>query len=279
MKIPDFIRRAVDKPEVVVDNDYVLLSQLREQFDDFKRNASRISFKGRGPAMGAALALGGMTMAAGATMSTFAPASIGEEESEPIQATPSTPEGLYMFFRQLQEEIEQFEQERGTQPSLESIKQILADHLGDKSNVVLTPSRLFVPRCGGIVLEDYGCELTFHPLPKAVFVLFLRHPEGILLKNRKCYEGELQKIYGKMCNQETNDKIKAHCEKLVNVLDGSMDQKITTINAVLKKNLTRELAEMYQIRGERGGLKSILLDRDLVKYHKDIEDIELTVLK
>lgn len=277
MKIPDFIRRAVDKPEVVVDNDYVLLSQLRQQFEDVKRNASRISFMGHGLAKEAVLALDGIPMMAGATTAAFAPT--GEDESEPIQATPSTPEGLYMFLRKLQEEIVDYEQEHGAMSQLTSIKSAVVNLISKEPVRELKPSRLIVPKSKGIILNDFGCELSLPSLPKAVLVLFLRHPEGIVLKQRASYYDELLAIYGKFYNKANEEEYVENCKRLVDLTDGSMDQKITTINSVFKKNLTLELAEQYQILGERGGVKSIQLDRSLVKLPEELDNIPLTVVK
>lgn len=277
MKIPDYIRRAVDKPPVVVDNDYVLLSQLRQQFDDIKRNASRISFMGGEPTLDAAASVaGGISKMAGYAISAaFVPAA---DEPEPIQATPSTPEGLYMFLRKLQEEIVDYEQEHGALSELTSIKTAVVDLISKEPVRDVKLSHLVIPKSRGIILDDFGCELSLPSLPKAVLVLFLRHPEGIVLKQRAAYFKELLAIYGKFYNQGNPAECVEHCRRLVDVTDGSMDQKITTINAVFKKNLTHSLAEKYQILGDRGGVKSIELNRSLVKLPKDIDDIPLTRL-
>lgn len=277
MRIPDFIRRAVDKPEVVVDNDYVLLSQLRQQFDDLLKYSSRISFKGFGSVIGAMPSFGSAVM--GSSMDAAPAPTTNEDDFVPERANPSTEDGLVMLFRQLQEEINLYESEHGTVPALASLKKTLADHLVPEENRVIAPSHLIIPLSKGIKLEDYGCDITLPPLPKAVLVLFLRHPEGIVLKQRASYYHELRSIYGLFCSKDNMEEFEDSCKRLVNVTDDSMDQKITTVNSVFKKNLTIDLAAKYQILGERGGVKSIQLNRDLVKMPKELDRIPLTVLK
>ena len=57
--------------------------------------------------------------------------------------------------------------------------------------VDLFMDKSFVIRLGG---AD-GSILALRPLVKTLFILFLKHPEGILLKQRDCYRKELEDIY------------------------------------------------------------------------------------
>ena len=41
-------------------------------------------------------------------------------------------------------------------------------------------------------------EITMEPLIKAVFLLFLKHPEGIMFKELPEYRRELAEIYGRI---------------------------------------------------------------------------------
>lgn len=279
MRIPDFIRRLADAKDdevITADNDLELLTKLYQRFEDVKSRSNHVFFRGHGLVLGAA-PMFGMSMLA--DMVNFAPDESCEDDLEPEQSVPTTDEGFYMFLRKLQEEIRVYEQEHGNMSELASVKNALTDRLSKEPAHDVQPSRLVVPRYGNIMLEDFGCGLNLRPLPRAVLVLFLRHPEGIVLKDRKNYFDELKGIYGLVCRKENNNKIAEHCERLLDVADGSMDEKITIVNSIFKKNLTVALAEKYQILGKRGGVKSIQLDRSLVKLPEELDRIPLTVLK
>lgn len=279
MRIPDFIRRLADAKDdevITADNDLELLTKLYQRFEDVKRRSNHVFFRGHGLVLGAAL-MSGMSMLA--DMVNFAPDESCEDDLEPEQSVPTTDEGFYMFLRKLQEEIRVYEQEHGNMSELASVKNALTDRLSKEPAHDVQPSRLVVPRYGNIMLEDFGCGLNLRPLPRAVLVLFLRHPEGIVLKDRKNYFDELKGIYGLVCRKENNNKIAEHCERLLDVADGSMDEKITIVNSIFKKNLTVALAEKYQILGKRGGVKSIQLDRSLVKLPEELDKVPWTKWK
>lgn len=292
MIIPDIIRRLADARDndvITADNDLELLTKLYQRFEDVKRCSNHVRFKGHGPIFGAMpmFGSGGVSMMADMDSVDYAAPCEDEDvleleselEPEPEQSVPTTDEGFYMFLRKLQEEIAVYEHEHGTKSALASVKNALADRLSKEPGRDVQPSRLVVPRYGDIMLEDFGCGLNLRPLPRAVLVLFLRHPEGIVLKDRKNYFEELKGIYGLVCRKENNNKIAEHCERLLDVADGSMDEKITIVNSIFKKNLTVALAEKYQILGKRGGVKSIRLDRSLVELPEEFDSVPWTVLK
>lgn len=288
MIIPDFIRRladAMDNDVITADNNFELLAKLYQRFDDIKKRDSRISFKGIGsalgmtPSFGIAPVLNGVSEMVGLVADAISSEDADEDELEPAQSVPNTDEGLYMFSRKLQEEIIEYEQLHGETSELTTIKKAVDNILSKEHGREVSPSRIVIPRYENIKLEDFGCELSLRPLPKAVLVLFLRHPEGIVLKQRALYYEELLAIYGLFYTKDNIDEFKDSCKRLVDITDGSMDEKITTVNSIFKKNLTISLAEKYQILGKRGGVKSIQLDRSLVKLPKELDRIPLTVIK
>ena len=59
-----------------------------------------------------------------------------------------------------------------------------------------------------IYLPDYkNVEIKMTTLPKALYILFLRHPEGIILKQLSDFEPELMKIYQIISNCKQESKI------------------------------------------------------------------------
>ena len=57
--------------------------------------------------------------------------------------------------------------------------------------VELYIDKSFCIRMGG----PAGTQIPFRPLVRAVFILFLKHPEGILLKDRARFQKDLEDIY------------------------------------------------------------------------------------
>ncbi|WP_439882335.1 hypothetical protein ACSX1A_04040 [Pontibacter sp. MBLB2868] len=147
------------------------------------------------------------------------------------------------------------------------------------------PSRLHISRGNVIQLLDYqGKVIDLAPLEKTVFFLFLKHPEGILLKNRAQYRQEVEAIYRKLTIYTPGDEVQqAELEKelsesaraLTDPLDNSMSEKITRIKSKFTKELGAETAKYYSIQGERGQLRKILLNRTMVSCESSIftEDI------
>lgn len=61
-------------------------------------------------------------------------------------------------------------------------------------------SRLIITEKYDIILPDYhDMQIKMEPLIKAVFILFLRHEEGIVFKNLSDYREELHTIYLDIC--------------------------------------------------------------------------------
>lgn len=75
-----------------------------------------------------------------------------------------------------------------------------------------------------ILLPDYNdMEIKIEPLVKAVFLLFLKHPEGILFKHLPNYREELTGIYAKLRPLGMSEKAIQSIEDVTNpLLNSSM---------------------------------------------------------
>ena len=58
--------------------------------------------------------------------------------------------------------------------------------------------KLFISKDYKIFLGDERKEVHMEPLAKAVYLLFLRHPEGIVFKTLPDYRKELTHLYDKV---------------------------------------------------------------------------------
>lgn len=111
-----------------------------------------------------------------------------------------------------------------------------------------------------------GQILNLRPLVKTLFILFLRHPEGILLKHRDDYRTELEEIYSTINPNTFMEDVKARVARLVDLEDNSFSEKASVLNAQLKELLPDEIAGEYQISGYNGCPRKIRLNPLLVHW-------------
>jgi hypothetical protein len=128
-------------------------------------------------------------------------------------------------------------------------------------------SRLHITKDFRIFLPDYrDMEIEMKPLPKAVFLLFLRHPEGIEFKYLPDYRDELLDIYLKIKGGSDfiSDATRNSIEKVTDPLDNSINEKCSRIKEAFILKFDDHLAKNYYINGYWGEPKKILLPRNLV---------------
>ena len=118
-----------------------------------------------------------------------------------------------------------------------------------------------------IILSDYNnMEIEMEPLVKAVYLLFLNHPEGILFKHLPDYREELTGIYVKLKPLGLTDRAIQSIEDVTNPLLNSINEKCARIRGAFVGQFDDHLARHYYIDGKRGEAKKISLPRDLVVW-------------
>lgn len=123
-----------------------------------------------------------------------------------------------------------------------------------------SPVDLFIDGCYTIRTgAPDGPVLPLRPLVKALFILFLRHPEGILLKQRDRYRQELEEIYAVICPNTAVEDIQTRIGRLVNLQDNSFSEKASVLNARLEELLPAGTAEDYKIQGYNGHPRRVSL--------------------
>ena len=167
--------------------------------------------------------------------------------------------------RMLQLLTREYKTEENDALSYTGFHKVLIDTLL-KSNGVQEASRLYITRRGNLFLTDRNnTEVKMPALSKALYLLFLFHEEGISLNYLSDYKPELYRIY-RQISTYSDDAI------LERAVDNLTDFVGNTLNATLsriKKAFTDILGEdayRYLIQGEKGGRKTIHLDRRLVVY-------------
>ena len=131
-------------------------------------------------------------------------------------------------------------------------------------------SRLMVTADYRIVLTDYGKKIIdMPPLPKAVYLLFLRHPEGIRFKDLPDYQKELATIYlGMKKRTQAKKKVEHSIVDLTDQTNHSIIEKCARIRSVFVSAIGEAAAQQYIIQGERGEVRRISLDRSLVTWEQ-----------
>ena len=115
-----------------------------------------------------------------------------------------------------------------------------------------------------IFLGDERKEVHMEPLAKAVYLLFLRHPEGIVFKTLPDYRKELTHLYDKVRPWGLTDRTLQSIEDVTNPLLNSINEKCARIKKVFLGMMEGDMAKHYYIKGTRGEPKGIDLPRNMV---------------
>lgn len=142
-----------------------------------------------------------------------------------------------------------------------------------------TLSPLVITEDYRFLLPDYGNrEVQLSPIHKALYLLFLNHPEGIEFKNLVDHREELFALYRKIGNRIDPDKITETVNRLTNPLDNAINEKCSRIKAAFSDLMDEYQADYYiinsHIKRHQGSsmklwferLKIINLPRELVIY-------------
>ena len=182
----------------------------------------------------------------------------------------------------------------------------------DKS-VVPQLSKIVIDNEHNIFLTDFNNrQVKLNALSKALYFLFLRHPEGIILKEMADYKDELKKIYLQLTKKEKDfeDFVSEHIDRLCDPRDKSKDEKLSVIKRIFSDTfdktveekieeicninddteddifarirnafvriISEDVAESYFITGKKVFEKKIRIPQSLVQFPKSINDIEIT---
>lgn len=142
-------------------------------------------------------------------------------------------------------------------------------------------SRLLITNDYRFILEDYNRqEVELQPVHKAVYLLFLAHPEGIEFKRLSDYREELTRYYMATAKLMDKEKIIEGVDHLVNPLDNAINEKCSRIKKVFLDMMDEYTASYYIISSHTQKhiagssriwyqrQKVITLPRELVVYSK-----------
>ena len=108
-------------------------------------------------------------------------------------------------------------------------------------------SKLLITEDYRFVLVDYNQEVELQPVHKAVYLLFLAHPEGIEFKKLSEYREELIGYYMATAKMMDKEKIIEGVEHLVNPLDNAINEKCSRIKKAFLELMDEYRASYYII--------------------------------
>ncbi len=108
-------------------------------------------------------------------------------------------------------------------------------------------SRLVITEDYRFILEDFHKEVELQPVHKAVYLLFLAHPEGIEFKRLADYREELTRYYMATAKLMDKEKIIEGVDHLVNPLDNAINEKCSRIKKVFLDMMDEYTASYYII--------------------------------
>ena len=126
-------------------------------------------------------------------------------------------------------------------------------------------SRLVVTKDYRILLPDFNnMEIQMEPLNKAVYLLFLKHPEGIRFKNLPDYRKELAQIYQRLRPYGLTERARKSIDDVTDPTLNSINEKCARIRAAFMSKFADDIAKHYYIYGYCGMVKKIDLPEDLI---------------
>ena len=176
------------------------------------------------------------------------------------------------FKEQLSKELEQFYCSILLSDMRECVKKLRTYGIKNSEIEVVLYEKVRLPHL--IIKHNYKImiagkrkmEITMEPLVKAVYFLFLKHPEGIVFKHLPDYREELTEIYKQLRPLGMSQRAKQSIEDVTNPLKNSINEKCARIRSAFEQKFDEHLAKNYFITGERGMAKGIALPRDLVTW-------------
>ena len=163
----------------------------------------------------------------------------------------------------ISKELEQFHCSILLDEVKEKVRKLKAYGVDDAEIVAAMNEEELFPQL--IVTEDYkvvlgdvaNTEVKMEPLVKAVYLLFLSHPEGIVLKCLSDYRKELTLLYLLLRPTGLTDRVSQSIEDVTNPTLNSINEKCARIRKIFSGILPPSVARYYSISGKRGEPKKI----------------------
>lgn len=156
--------------------------------------------------------------------------------------------------------------------SLLQVLPIVESYLKTQSTVSISElSRLKIDGDFSILLTDYNIEIKLSHLTKSIYLLFLNHPEGILLTNLGLYKKELLEHYKKLSSRDDFDKMQVSIDDIVTQKSNAIYVHLSRIKSAFTKAVHHSIAKHYFIDGGKNKPKKTKLDTNLIQWNNTVE--------
>ncbi|MFM8951324.1 MAG: hypothetical protein ACKOKB_11195, partial [Bacteroidota bacterium] len=129
------------------------------------------------------------------------------------------------------------------------------------SRIVITPGREPIR-----FIDMDNSQLRLAPLEKAVFILFLKNPEGLHFNRLSEHREQLKEIYLTVGHNLTLANLNNTLDIVTDPTENRLSEIVSKMRNKFSKHVGHEMAEHYAIDGPRGNSKKIKLDRSLVVW-------------
>lgn len=104
-----------------------------------------------------------------------------------------------------------------------------------------------------------GQEIPFRPIVRALFILFLKHPEGILLKERIQFQEELDEIYAVIAPHVDAQDRWRRVRRLTDSEGNAFSENLSVLNATLDRILPPDQVQEFKVQGYNGHPRQVPL--------------------
>jgi hypothetical protein len=116
-----------------------------------------------------------------------------------------------------------------------------------------------------IQLPFFKKEVELSHLTKAIYFLFLKHPEGINLKDLGNYKKELLTIYTSVSNQLDYDKMAKSVDDVINIETKAIYTHLSRIKSAFYKIMDASFAKYYIVSGSGEDERIVLFNsKDII---------------
>ncbi|MBR5639855.1 MAG: hypothetical protein IKW83_08845 [Muribaculaceae bacterium] len=124
-----------------------------------------------------------------------------------------------------------------------------------------------------IVLPNFNeVEVKMPAMCRAIYILFLKHTEGIALRDIGDYRAELEDIYSIVMPGRSEEKAKEAIDNLLDPMSNTLNEYISKIKRCFKSCIIDdELASNYIITGKRNEPYRIALDSSLISLPRAVK--------
>ena len=141
---------------------------------------------------------------------------------------------------------------------------LLAGNICEADNDVISPIRF--DSKFNITLPLYPqISIKLEPLPKALYILFLHHPEGIILKEMQDYENEFRSIYSTVSGRRNPTVVNRMFKAINDPTDNILHKTLSIIRHCFMSKLNYSIARNYIPSHGRAKAHSIPIDSALVE--------------